>query len=351
MACAVHTLQALPKPAAVSVNGVAIPRDAIAREVQHHPGVKAYCSVAVGGTSAGDPRAAAAAGAPPRDRARPAHRRQCRTTRDRRRGADPRSDRAGGRDAGARRGDLPALLRAEPTLASVRARSTKRRISSLPRAKTMREGYAQARRDAASVLAELKLRPERFGDSGAEPTPPARRLRRVEIWARSQPDRRHRNSSRRLTALTPGLDQPSAGRDALRPAHHSSRPQDRGSRAAVRARGRPHRRLSERKRHAPSDGAIHRAARVRRRDHRHHTRKRGSASGQLKRVLCCLVIFSLALTMSPSLTETILSLGDLSLLAALRERADADGLELGTLAALRGASATRRRPPMRSGSR
>lgn len=27
----------LPKPAGVSVNGVAIPRDAIAREVQHHP--------------------------------------------------------------------------------------------------------------------------------------------------------------------------------------------------------------------------------------------------------------------------------------------------------------------------
>ena len=32
-------------------------------------------------------------------------------------------------------------------------------------------------------------------------------------------------------------------------------------------------------------------------------------------------------------TEAILSLGDLSLLTALRERADADGLALGTLAA------------------
>src|SRR5512143_4313507 len=40
MACAVHTLQALLKPAAVSVNGVVIPRDAIAREVQNHPSSK-----------------------------------------------------------------------------------------------------------------------------------------------------------------------------------------------------------------------------------------------------------------------------------------------------------------------
>src|SRR5512135_2280769 len=40
MTCAVRALQALPKPAAVSVNGVVIPRDAIAREVQNHPASK-----------------------------------------------------------------------------------------------------------------------------------------------------------------------------------------------------------------------------------------------------------------------------------------------------------------------
>ena len=40
MTCAVHKLQSLPEPIEVSVNGVAIPRDAIAREAQHHPASK-----------------------------------------------------------------------------------------------------------------------------------------------------------------------------------------------------------------------------------------------------------------------------------------------------------------------
>jgi len=36
MTCALHSLE-LPKPQAISVNGVAIARDAVAREAQHHP--------------------------------------------------------------------------------------------------------------------------------------------------------------------------------------------------------------------------------------------------------------------------------------------------------------------------
>lgn len=40
MTCAIHVDGALPGPACVSVNGIAIPRDAIARETQHHPAAK-----------------------------------------------------------------------------------------------------------------------------------------------------------------------------------------------------------------------------------------------------------------------------------------------------------------------
>jgi peptidyl-prolyl cis-trans isomerase C len=40
MTCAVHDALGMPKPTAVSVNGIAIPRDAIARESQNHPAAK-----------------------------------------------------------------------------------------------------------------------------------------------------------------------------------------------------------------------------------------------------------------------------------------------------------------------
>lgn len=40
MSCSVHTQIPAGKPAAVSVNGVTIPRDAIVREMQHHPASK-----------------------------------------------------------------------------------------------------------------------------------------------------------------------------------------------------------------------------------------------------------------------------------------------------------------------
>jgi peptidyl-prolyl cis-trans isomerase C len=40
MTCAVHSDSAFPKPVTVSVNGIVIPRNAIARETQHHPAEK-----------------------------------------------------------------------------------------------------------------------------------------------------------------------------------------------------------------------------------------------------------------------------------------------------------------------
>ena len=40
MSCSVHTQIPAGKPVTVSVNGVAIPRDAIVREMQHHPAAK-----------------------------------------------------------------------------------------------------------------------------------------------------------------------------------------------------------------------------------------------------------------------------------------------------------------------
>jgi peptidyl-prolyl cis-trans isomerase C len=40
MQCAVHDLDAWAKPKPVSVNGIVIPREAIARETQHHPAAK-----------------------------------------------------------------------------------------------------------------------------------------------------------------------------------------------------------------------------------------------------------------------------------------------------------------------
>ena len=58
------------KPVAVSVNGVTIARDAIVREMQHHPAGQADRGLAAGGARARHPRIAAAGGAPPRRRRR-----------------------------------------------------------------------------------------------------------------------------------------------------------------------------------------------------------------------------------------------------------------------------------------
>lgn len=162
MACAVHTLQALAKPDIVSVNGVAIPRDAIAREVQHHPASK--------------PTAAW------QSAARALVIRELVLQQARRLGIEPAPciDASGRRET-----EEEALVRAllkrevttpEPDEAACRRyyEQNPRRFCSRPiyaaahvlfaARKDDANGYAQAQRDAESVLAELKLRPERFAE-------------------------------------------------------------------------------------------------------------------------------------------------------------------------------------------
>jgi peptidyl-prolyl cis-trans isomerase C len=162
MACAVHTLQALPKSAAVSVNGVAIPRDAIAREVQHHPAPKPVAAW--------------------QEAARALVIRELLLQRARLVGVVPTPVRD---SAGRRETEEEALIRSlieqevrtpEPDEETCRRYYEKNRrlFRSQPiyevahilfaARRNDAEAYGRARRDAASVLAELKRQPERFGD-------------------------------------------------------------------------------------------------------------------------------------------------------------------------------------------
>lgn len=162
MACAVHNLQALPKPAAVSVNGVVIPRDAIAREVQNHPAskpIEAWQSAAralvIRELLLQQARLVGIIPAPRRDSAG-----RCETE-----------------EEVLVRGLLEQEVHTpEPDEETCRRYYVKNRrlFSSQPiyeaahilfaARKDDAEGYERARRDAASVLAELKAQPERFGD-------------------------------------------------------------------------------------------------------------------------------------------------------------------------------------------
>lgn len=162
MACAVHTLHALAKPTAVSVNGVTIPRDAIAREVQHHPASKPIAAW--------------------QSAARALAIRELLLQQARRLGIEPAPC---GDDSGRRETEEEALVRGlierevatpEPDEATCRRyyERNRRRFRSRPiyeaahilfaARKVDAKEYARVKRDAASVLAELKLRPERFGD-------------------------------------------------------------------------------------------------------------------------------------------------------------------------------------------
>ena len=162
MACAVHTLQALAKPIVVSVNGVAIPRDAIAREVQHHKAPKPIAAW--------------------QSAARALVIRELLLQQARRLGIEPApcSDESGRRET-----EEEALVRGlleqevatpEPDEEACRRyyEQNRRRFRSRPIYAAAHilfaarnddaHGYAEARRGAASVLAELKLRPERFAE-------------------------------------------------------------------------------------------------------------------------------------------------------------------------------------------
>jgi peptidyl-prolyl cis-trans isomerase C len=162
MGCTARDGLSLPKPTIVSVNGVEIPRDAIAREVQHH---KASKPIAAWQSAV---RALAI--------------RELLLQEASRLGivAAPRSD-----DSERRETEEEALIRAlieqevetpEPDEETCRRyyEQNRRRFRSqalyeaahilFAASKDDAQGYAQAQAAAASVLAELKLRPERFGD-------------------------------------------------------------------------------------------------------------------------------------------------------------------------------------------
>ena len=160
--CGVHTHDLLPKRTPVSVNGVEISHDDIAREVQHHPALKpieAWQSAA---------RALVI--------------RELLLQQARRLGIAPapRSDGSGRRET-----EEEALIRGlieqevttpEPDEAACRRyyEQNWRRFRSqlifaashilFAACRDDVQGFAQAQAAAASVLAELKLRPERFGD-------------------------------------------------------------------------------------------------------------------------------------------------------------------------------------------
>jgi peptidyl-prolyl cis-trans isomerase C len=162
MACASHVLQSIPQPETVSVNGVAISRDAIAREVQHHKAskpIEAWQSAA---------RALVI--------------RELLLQRVRCLGiaSSPRDNGSGRRET-----DEEALLRAlieeevatpDPDEVACRRyfEQNRRRFRSQPiyaashilfaALQAQAESYARARVLANSVLAELKRYPEKFAD-------------------------------------------------------------------------------------------------------------------------------------------------------------------------------------------
>jgi peptidyl-prolyl cis-trans isomerase C len=166
MACASHTVESLPEPEAVSVNGVAISRDAIAREVQYHKASRPFEAW--------------------QSAARALVIRELLLQRARSLGvaSSPR-----GSGSGRRETEEEALVRGlieqevatpEPDEASCRRYYERNRQRF--RAETIYEAahilfaawqgdaetYAQAEHAAALVLAELQLRPERFGDLAQE---------------------------------------------------------------------------------------------------------------------------------------------------------------------------------------
>jgi peptidyl-prolyl cis-trans isomerase C len=162
MACAVHAISSLPEPSEVSVNGVVIQRDAIAREVQHHPASKpieawqsATRALVIRELLLQEARRLVIAPV-------------------------PQSDGSGRRET-----EEEALIRGlieqevttpEPDEAACRRyyEQNRRRFRSQPIYAASHilfaawrddvQEFARAQAAATSVLAELKLRPERFGD-------------------------------------------------------------------------------------------------------------------------------------------------------------------------------------------
>ena len=194
MSCSVHVQFPAGKPVTVSVNGVAIARDAIAREMQHHPADKPIAAW--------------------QQAARALVVRELLLQRANAIGVTPEpvSDEDGRRET-----DDEAIMRAlverevavpEPDEETCRRyyENNKQRFRSpdiyeaahilfaaLP---ADAEAYAQAQAEAAGVLAALQESPKAL-PIWRRPIRAARRRRRAAISARSPRDRRRRNSSRR----------------------------------------------------------------------------------------------------------------------------------------------------------
>ncbi len=162
MSCAVHTNIPAGKPIAVRVNGVTVARDAIVREMQHHPAEKPIAAW--------------------QQAARALVIRELLLQEARRLAVEPRpaSDGEGRRETD-EEGTIRALIEREvvvpepddETCRRYYARNQARFRSPdiyeaahilFAAAPADRDAFAAARADAASVLAELRSRPERFGD-------------------------------------------------------------------------------------------------------------------------------------------------------------------------------------------
>ena len=218
------------KPAAVSVNGVAIARDAIVREMQHHP--------------AGKPIAAW------QQAARALVIRELLLQRAR---VDRHDAGADQRRGGRRETDEEAIMRAlverevtvpEPDEETCRRYYENNRarfrspdiyeashilFAALP---ADAEAYAQAHADAAGVLAALRERPESFADlaQAYSRCPSAAQGGNLGQITEGQTTPEFEQA---LMALSPGETVRGAGRDALRLPHHPARSQARRPDAAL----------------------------------------------------------------------------------------------------------------------
>ncbi len=246
--CSAHAQIPAGKPAAVSVNGVAIAARRDRARNAASSGGKADRGLAAGRARARHSRTAAAAGSHDRPCARTDQRRG-RTARDRRRGVDARAS-STAKSACPSRTTKPA-----GAITTATARVSARPTSTRPRISCSRRCPRTKRRMRRRATMRPRCWPSCASTRNGLPSSrrrirAVRRRRRVAISGRSPRDRPRPNSSRRSWRSRPVEMCAAAGRDALRLSYHPARSQARGPGAALRTGRRPHRRLSARKRAA-----------------------------------------------------------------------------------------------------
>ena len=214
MSCSVHPQFPAGKPVPVSVNGVAIPRDAIVREMQHHPAAKPIAAWQQAARALVVRELLLQRAQQARPRAR-----------------EPISDADGRRET-----DEEALIRGvverevtvpEPDDATCRRyyaqnrgalprrrTSTRPRISCSRRLPSDREAYAQARADADGRSCDAAGKSRSPSPLWRRPIRAARRRRRAAISANSPRARPRRNSSARCWRSRPANSAPSRSRRA-----------------------------------------------------------------------------------------------------------------------------------------